>query len=64
MTIGIAQLLDVLQSVRFYAQRLADDRPSDQDLTRAVDALAEQIDTLVETVTSDHDRAYRNLPSA
>ncbi len=61
MIIGIAQLLDVLQSVRFYAQRLADDRPSDQDLTRAVDALIEQIDTLVESITADDDRVDHGL---
>jgi len=29
---GIAQLVDVLQSVRFHAQRLADEHPSDWDL--------------------------------
>ena len=61
MIIGIAQLLDVLQSVRFHTQRLANDRSSDWDLTRAVDALAEQIDTLVEAVTSNHGRAHRGL---
>jgi len=61
MTIGIAQLLDVLQSVRFHAQRLADDHPSDWDLTRAVDALTEQIDTLLEAATTDDDRTYRSL---
>ncbi|MGH8931012.1 MAG: hypothetical protein ACRDZO_10415 [Egibacteraceae bacterium] len=61
MIIGIAQLLDVLQSLRFHTRRLADDRPSDWDLTRAVDALAEQIDTLVESVAAAHDRAPRSL---
>jgi len=54
---GAAGLLDVLQSVRFHARRLADDHPSDWDLTRAVDALAEQVDALVETVTAGPGRA-------
>jgi len=58
---GAAGLLDVLQSVRFHAQRLADDHPSDWDLTRAVDALAEQVDALVATVTADPERAGASL---
>jgi len=58
---GAAGLLDVLQSVRFHARRLADDHPSDWDLTRAVDALAEQVDALVETVTAGPGRAAASL---
>jgi len=56
-----AGLPDVLQSVRFHAQRLADDHPSDWDLTRAVDALAEQVDAVVETVTADPGRVGASL---
>jgi len=50
---GLAELLDVLQSVRFYASRLAGDHPGDVDLARAAEALAGQIDTLVGTLTPE-----------
>jgi len=58
---GFAGLLDVLQSLRFYARRLAADHPGDVDLVRAVDALAEQIDALVGTLTSGGYCAHRSL---
>ncbi len=53
-----AELLDVLQSLRFHARRLADDHPGDFDLTRAVDALDERVDAFVEAV---RPARYRDL---
>lgn len=61
MIVGIAELLDTLQSVRFYARRLADEHTSDRDLTRAVDALDAHVDRLVDEVAADGDAVYRTV---
>ncbi len=58
---GLAELLDVLQSLLFHARRLAGDHPGDVDLARAVDALAGQIDTLVETLVPGGYRTHHSL---
>ena len=59
--VGVAHLLDVLQSVRLYARRLADDHPADRNMTRAADALDEQIDTLVEEVVPESYLTHHSL---
>jgi len=48
VALGLAGVAERVASVRFYARRLADDHPGDWDLTRAVDALDEAAEALVD----------------
>ncbi len=61
LSMGVAELLEMLQSLRFHARRLADDRPDDWDLTRATDTLDDQIDELAAVVVPHRYRDHQSL---